>query len=56
MLESLGQEMMDTLAADVVFPGRLGDPQEFARTVRFIIEMAYLNGETIRLDGGLRLP
>ena len=56
MLESLGQEMMDTLAADVVFPRRLGDPQEFARTVRFIIEMAYLNGETIRLDGGLRLP
>ena len=56
MLESLGQEMMDSLAADVVFPRRLGDPQEFARTVRFIIEMAYLNGETIRLDGGLRLP
>lgn len=56
MLESLGPEMMETLAADVVFPRRLGDPQEFARMVGFCIEMAYLNGETIRLDGGLRLP
>jgi len=56
MLESLGDEMMAELAADVVFPKRLGAPEEFARMVRFIIEMAYLNGDTIRLDGGLRLP
>jgi NAD(P)-dependent dehydrogenase (short-subunit alcohol dehydrogenase family) len=56
MLESLGDEMMATLAADVVFPKRLGAPEEFARMVRFIIEMAYLNGDTIRLDGALRLP
>jgi len=56
MLESLGPEMMAELAADVVFPKRLGAPEEFARMVRFIIEMAYLNGDTIRLDGALRLP
>ena len=56
MLESLGEEMMTTLTQDVVFPKRLGAPEEFARLVRFILEMAYLNGETIRLDGGLRLP
>ena len=56
MLESLGPEMMTELAADVVFPKRLGTPEEFARLVRFIIEMAYLNGDTIRLDGALRLP
>lgn len=56
MLESLGDEMMATLARDVVFPQRLGAPEEFARLVRFILEMAYLNGETIRLDGALRLP
>jgi NAD(P)-dependent dehydrogenase (short-subunit alcohol dehydrogenase family) len=56
MLESLGPEMMAELAADVVFPKRLGTPEEFARLVRFIIEMAYLNGDTIRLDGALRLP
>ncbi len=56
MLESLGEEMMAELAKDVVFPRRLGDPTEFARLAQFMIEMPYLNGETIRLDGGLRLP
>ena len=56
MLESLGPEMMEELAADVVFPRRLGRPEEFARLARFLIEMPYLNGETIRLDGALRLP
>ena len=56
MLESLGPEMMETLAKDVIFPRRLGNPEEFARLARFMIEMPYLNGETIRLDGALRLP
>jgi NAD(P)-dependent dehydrogenase (short-subunit alcohol dehydrogenase family) len=56
MLESLGPEMMAELASDVIFPRRLGNPQEFARLARFMIEMPYLNGETIRLDGALRLP
>jgi len=56
MLESLGPEMMEQLARDVVFPRRLGNPDEFARVARFMIEMPYLNGETIRLDGALRLP
>lgn len=56
MLESLGPEMMEELASDVIFPRRLGRPEEFARLARFLIEMPYLNGETIRLDGALRLP
>ena len=56
MLESLGQEIMDGLAADVVFPARLGDPSEFASLARHIIENDYLNGTTIRLDGALRMP
>lgn len=56
MLESLGPEMMEDLASDVVFPRRLGRPEEFARLARVLIEMPYLNGETIRLDGALRLP
>lgn len=56
MLESLGQEVMDGLAKDVVYPARLGDPAEFAATARFIVECDYLNGTTIRLDGGLRMP
>jgi len=56
MLEGLGQEVMDDLAQDVVFPARLGDPAEFAALARFIVECEYLNGTTIRLDGALRMP
>lgn len=55
MLQGLGQEIIDGLAADVTFPKRLGRPEEFARLVRFMIEADYLNGETIRLDGALRM-
>ena len=56
MLEGLGQEVMDGLAADVTHPKRLGDPSEFAALARFIVECEYLNGTTIRLDGALRMP
>lgn len=56
MLIGLGDEIMDSLAADVTFPKRLGDPLEYARLVAFILECGYLNGTTIRLDGALRMP
>ncbi|MBI1418302.1 MAG: SDR family oxidoreductase [Limimaricola sp.] len=56
MLEGLGQEVMEGLARDVVFPARLGEPAEFAALARFIVECDYLNGTTIRLDGALRMP
>ncbi|MEL6509321.1 MAG: SDR family NAD(P)-dependent oxidoreductase [Pseudomonadota bacterium] len=56
MLEGLGDEIMNGLAADVTFPKRLGDPAEFADLVKFIITCPYLNGEVIRLDGALRMP
>ncbi|MFQ1702160.1 SDR family NAD(P)-dependent oxidoreductase [Loktanella agnita] len=56
MLESLGQEVMDGLAADVIYPARLGEPAEFAALAQFIITCDYLNGTTIRLDGALRMP
>jgi NAD(P)-dependent dehydrogenase (short-subunit alcohol dehydrogenase family) len=39
----------------VPFPNRLGRPEEFALLVRQVVENPYLNGETIRLDGGIRL-
>jgi len=39
-----------------VYPGRFGQPSEFARTVRWILDCAYVNGETIRLSGAARLP
>ncbi|PWR00962.1 3-hydroxyacyl-CoA dehydrogenase [Meridianimarinicoccus roseus] len=56
MLESLGEETCATLARDVVFPPRLGEPTEFAHAAAFLIENRYVNGTTLRLDGGIRLP
>lgn len=55
MLQGLPQEVQDALAADVTFPKRLGDPEEYARLAAFIVECGYLNGETIRIDGALRM-
>ncbi|MEO1138059.1 MAG: SDR family NAD(P)-dependent oxidoreductase [Pseudomonadota bacterium] len=55
MLKGLPQEVQDGLAQDVTFPKRLGDPDEYAALARFIVECDYLNGETIRLDGALRM-
>ena len=43
------------LAADIPFPHRLGDPAEFADTVLFMARNRYINGETVRLDGSVRL-
>lgn len=55
MLEGLPQEVQDSLAADVTFPKRLGEPAEYARLAQFIVECGYLNGEVIRIDGALRM-
>jgi len=55
MLASLPEEVQKQLAADVPNPPRLGDPSEYARLAGFIVEMGYLNGEVIRLDGALRM-
>ncbi|QBX34114.1 SDR family oxidoreductase [Paracoccus liaowanqingii] len=55
MLAGLPAEVQDGLAAEVTFPKRLGDPSEYARMVAVIVENDYLNGETIRLDGALRM-
>src|SRR6056297_1108987 len=55
MLKGLPQEVQDSLAAEVTFPKRLGDPAEYARLAAFIVECGYLNGEVIRLDGALRM-
>ena len=55
MLRGLSQEVQDSLAAQVPFPQRLGDPEEYARLVCFIAETGYLNGEVIRLDGAIRM-
>ncbi|MGR3614708.1 MAG: 3-hydroxyacyl-CoA dehydrogenase [Paracoccaceae bacterium] len=55
MLAGLPKEVQDQLAADVPTPPRLGDPNEYARLAAFIVEMGYLNGEVIRIDGALRM-
>jgi len=46
----------EKLVADIVFPKRMGRPDEFALLVESIVRNPYLNGENIRLDGALRLP
>ncbi|MCE8519536.1 3-hydroxyacyl-CoA dehydrogenase [Ruegeria pomeroyi] len=55
MLMGLPEEVRAGLAADVPNPARLGDPREYGRLAGFIVEMGYLNGEVIRLDGALRM-
>jgi NAD(P)-dependent dehydrogenase (short-subunit alcohol dehydrogenase family) len=56
MLGSLKEDVRAALSRDVVFPKRLGSPAEYAELVAAIVENGYLNGETIRLDGALRMP
>jgi NAD(P)-dependent dehydrogenase (short-subunit alcohol dehydrogenase family) len=55
MVASLTQEVQDSLGKMVPFPPRLGRPEEFAALVRAIIENPMLNGDTIRLDGAIRM-
>ncbi|WP_372838315.1 SDR family NAD(P)-dependent oxidoreductase [Phaeovulum sp.] len=55
MLAGLPADVQESLAAEVTFPRRLGDPAEYAALVGFILECGYLNGEVIRLDGALRM-
>ncbi len=55
MLAGLPEEVQAQLAADVPNPPRLGDPKEYGRLAAFIVEMGYLNGEVIRIDGALRM-
>jgi NAD(P)-dependent dehydrogenase (short-subunit alcohol dehydrogenase family) len=55
MLLGMPQEVQDSLGKQVPFPSRLGKPEEYAALARHIIENVMLNGETIRLDGAIRL-
>lgn len=55
MLRGLPQEVQDSLAEEVTFPKRLGEPEEYARLAAFIVASGYLNGEVIRMDGALRM-
>jgi len=55
LLAGLPQQTRDALAAQVPFPARLGRPAEFAALACHVAENGMLNGETIRLDGALRM-
>jgi NAD(P)-dependent dehydrogenase (short-subunit alcohol dehydrogenase family) len=55
MMFGMPKEVQDSLAAAVPFPSRLGTPEDYAKLARHIFENDMLNGETIRLDGAIRL-
>jgi NAD(P)-dependent dehydrogenase (short-subunit alcohol dehydrogenase family) len=55
MLLGMPQDVQDSLGRQVPFPSRLGKPDEYAALVRHIVENVMLNGETIRLDGAIRM-
>ncbi|HEY0196977.1 MAG TPA: SDR family NAD(P)-dependent oxidoreductase [Rhodanobacter sp.] len=55
MVDNMPPTVQESLGASIPFPSRLGKPEEFASTVAFILGNRYINGETIRLDGGVRL-
>jgi len=56
LLAALPEEARTALGAGIPFPSRLGRPEEYARLVLEIVANPMLNGETIRLDGALRMP
>ncbi len=56
LLAALPEEARTALGAGIPFPSRLGRPEEYARLVAQIVANPMLNGETIRLDGALRMP
>lgn len=55
MIFGMPQEVQDSLAASIPFPSRLGRPEDYAKLVHSIITNDMLNGETIRLDGAIRM-
>ena len=55
MVDGMPEEVQQSLSASIPFPSRLGMPEEFAEAVAFVLVNRYINGETIRLDGAVRL-
>ncbi|XP_068964340.1 3-hydroxyacyl-CoA dehydrogenase type-2 [Petaurus breviceps papuanus] len=55
LLLGLPEKVRSFLARQVPFPSRLGDPEEYAHLVQAVVENPLLNGEVIRLDGGIRM-
>jgi NAD(P)-dependent dehydrogenase (short-subunit alcohol dehydrogenase family) len=55
MMDGMPADVQASLAAQVPFPSRLGHPEEFAKLVASVLEITMLNGETIRIDGAIRM-
>jgi NAD(P)-dependent dehydrogenase (short-subunit alcohol dehydrogenase family) len=55
LLHGLPEAAQKSLAAAVPFPKRLGEPEEYASLVLFMVENSYMNGEVVRIDGALRM-
>ena len=55
MVDGMPEHVQESLSASIPFPSRLGKPEEFAELAVHIMENGYMNGETIRLDGAVRL-
>ena len=56
LLAALPEDAREELGRQIPFPSRLGDPEEFAALAAHVVTNGMLNGETIRLDGALRMP
>jgi NAD(P)-dependent dehydrogenase (short-subunit alcohol dehydrogenase family) len=56
LLAGLPEKAQEALAAAVPFPKRLGQPDEYAGLVMFMLETGYFNGASVRLDGAIRMP
>lgn len=56
MMFGMPQAVQDSLAASIPFPSRFGKPEDYAKLVHQIVTNEMLNGETIRLDGAIRMP
>lgn len=56
LLAGLPEKAQESLAAAVPFPKRLGKPEEYAKLVLMMVETGYFNGESVRLDGAIRMP
>jgi NAD(P)-dependent dehydrogenase (short-subunit alcohol dehydrogenase family) len=56
VFQNAPEALKERLVGDVVFPKRMGRPEEFALAVEMILRNSYLNGEVIRLDAALRFP
>lgn len=56
LMQELPEEVQNSLGASIPFPSRLGKPEEFAALALHCAQNTFLNGEVIRVDGGLRLP